>query len=367
MTRQATTTISPREASPGPRRGPSAASPRGRVRYRRLHGLGNDYVFVHHADLRDREPSEVARVVSDRHRGVGGDGLISIETCVADATAGDGAWIRMRMWNADGSPGGMCGNGVRGAVRFAIEEALIEPRDGRCVVEIGRRRVPCRVLEPEPKFLVSVDMGAASLAWDEVPFRPISALPEPESPVLRSPAELASLGIARFDEVRQALVEACSGWAVASMGNPHLVLLSPTDTGFGSTPLAAIGPLLERAVAFPQRTNVHLVRVEHRRRFRMRTWERGTGATLACGSGACAAFAILQRTGAIEESAIAVLEGGDLALSRLQSGSIEMTGPTESCCEGGMDLDELIAAAGRRSAGTFAIPVDIDAVEQGTP
>lgn len=337
------------------------------IAFRRLHGLGNDYVFLHERSLDLRRSDEVARVLSDRHRGVGGDGVISIEA-IGDSDPGSTPRLRMRMWNADGSEGGMCGNGVRGAVRFAIEEGLVEVGEtgaGRAVVvEIGAREVRCRVVETSPRFLVSVDMGECVFEWSAIPFRPVRPLAAATSGTLRSPDELDTVGASQDIANSFALRGFIRGWSVASMGNPHLVLAVPDAERIDEATLAALGSSLEHAVAFPERTNVHLVEVRRRDRFRMRTWERGTGRTLACGSGACAAFAILRRAGELDAAATAMLDGGELELAMLESDRIEMTGPTEHCCAGTVDLGALLAA-GRRRPTTIESPLEIDLVEGG--
>jgi len=327
------------------------------IPFRRLHGAGNDYVFVHRRDLDDVDGGRAAVALADRHRGVGGDGLISIEVSATRGATDPPPRIRMRMWNADGSESGMCGNGVRGAVRFAVEEGLIDADlvagPSGVVVEIGERRVRCRLAETGRVFRVSVEMGRASFDGSAIPFHPTRSLDGASSPRLRTAAEFDALGAA-IDPPRSLV-----GWSVASMGNPHLVLVVSDPAALDGCPLATVGAALERAPAFPERTNVHLARVEGRGRFRLRTWERGSGITLACGSGACAAFAILRRGGLLKGPAAAVLDGGTLDLASCAEGGIEMTGPSESCCRGRADLTALLAAVGRRSE-IPATPCEID-------
>jgi len=322
--------------------------------FRRLHGLGNDYVFVDDHELRGLDPGEVACAVADRHRGIGGDGLISVALVEPDARGGP-ARLRMRMWNADGSPSGMCGNGVRGVVRYAVEEGLVEAFGDRAmpremIVEIGDREARCRVVAIEPVFRVVVDMGRASFDWESVPCRPVRPIRESVAGRLHGPGDLEALGVGTDAAHRW------RGWGIASMGNPHLVLVATEDRDLEDLPLEAIGGRFERAPAFPERTNVHLARVEGRGRFRLRTWERGSGVTLACGSGACAAFALLSRCGAVDEVATARLDGGDLDLALGDHERIEMTGPSEPCCTGTADLAALLANLGR-GAGPAARPV----------
>lgn len=327
MTRSASPTI------------PNRRTPTRTIAFRRLHGLGNDYVFVHHRELDGVDASELARAVADRHRGVGGDGLISV-AALEGPEAGGPSHLIMRMWNADGSSGGMCGNGVRGVVRFAVEEGLVRRERASeskgVLVEIGSRRTTCRLLASGSVFQVRVDMGPANFDWASVPFLPERAAADASAPRLRRTDEEDLLGSV------VPLPDALLGWAVASMGNPHLVLVVPDAAVFEGVPLASIGPSLERAAAFPERTNVHVVQVEDRTAFRMRTWERGTGPTLACGSGACAAFATLHRVGMVDGAARASLEGGDLDLALGTDGGIRMTGPSEACCRGNFDLEAIL-------------------------
>jgi len=362
MTRTRSTT--PQRA----RRSPGSPRPANRLAYRRLHGLGNDYVFVRGRDLRHACGVEAVRALSDRHRGVGGDGVISIELG-EDASPAATPRLRMRMWNADGSEGGMCGNGVRGAVRFAIEEELVEFEESatsrEVVVEIGDRAVRCRIVEISPRFLVAVDMGACDFGWAAVPFRPTRPLVAAPPDTLRSVDELDALGASGNLGSPGDLAASLRGWSVASMGNPHLVLMVSSRAEIDSVPLTTLGPLLEHAAAFPARTNVHLAKVETRTRFQMRTWERGTGPTLACGSGACAAFGILHRCGDLDAAATAVLDGGALDLATGAAGRIEMTGPSETCCTGIVDLDALLAAR-RSEPATIGTPIEIELDAEAT-
>ena len=253
------------------------------LRFTKMHGIGNDYVYVDLFDQRlPEDPSALARAVADRHLGIGGDGLILIGPS-------DRADARMRMFNADGSEGEMCGNGVRCVAKY-IHDHGIAPRP-RVTVETGRGVLTLDLtIERGLAQRVRVDMGSPILRSDAIP----TTLPG--DPPVDAATEVAGRSLAL---------------TCVSMGNPHAVAYVDTPAIF---PMETIGPLIERHPAFPNRVNFHAVEVLGAGEVRMRTWERGSGITLACGTGACAVCVAGVLTGRTERRLLAHLPGGDLEL-----------------------------------------------------
>ncbi len=348
------------KAEPSDRRGLECS--RGEVAaacpFRRLHGLGNDYVFLSERDAAAFDRAALAAALSDRHFGVGGDGLI----CIDGLSAESGADLAMRMWNADGSESGMCGNGLRCAVLFALSDGLgkawtedllgrlrnlgsLRIRTGRGVVMARVPRLGLHAAE------VEIDVGPALFEVGAVPAR--FAWVENDASLVGCPPATFDWCGAEFDSAAESWIGdgTLIGWSLASMGNPHLVLELATPAAVASFALSRIGPRLEHAPAFPQRTNVHVAAIDGPDRFVMRTWERGSGITLACGSGAAATFAVLGRQGRLADSATAQLPGGNLRLSRTDAGSIELRGEAVESCRGTAAIELLLE---RRRAALVA-------------
>ncbi len=324
------------------------------IPFRRIHGLGNDYVFLAEADADaircDRR--RLALALADRHFGVGGDGLITV-AAIADGDAD----LHMRMWNADGSESGMCGNGLRGAVRFALTGGLGEPvadrleallRSGRAIrVKIGRGVVAATAYAlDDGTFEVEIDVGRPILASREIPVA-IDGVAADE-PVLSMPASSIGAFGASLDHERgrAGAFAGLRSWSCVSMGNPHLVLELGSPEEVAAFELSRIGPILEHAAAFPARINVHAAAVIDRQRFRMRTWERGSGITMACGSGACATFVALRHRGLIGDRAFGELPGGVLRLAATADGSILMRGEAFESCRGTVEPMAILARLG---------------------
>jgi diaminopimelate epimerase len=296
---------------------PAAALP-----FVKMHGAGNDYVYVD--GFRDRapdDPAALAPAISDRHRGVGGDGLI----LVLPSARGQ---ARMRMFNADGSESEMCGNGIRCVAHLVVSRGHAAP--GPVTIETGRGLLTVVVERIGPRLSrVRVDMGAPILAPAAIP-----VLPEP------SPGAPVPRGEPVVDEATVTLGEPEAWWERAgldprltavSMGNPHAIYWC---RDVAAVPLEAIGPRVERHPLFPQRTNVHFVQVLDRGRVRMRTWERGSGITQACGTGASAVCVAGVLGGRTERRVVAELPGGDLELEWSAAAGVAMTGPAEEVFEG---------------------------------
>ena len=258
-------------------------------------GLGNDFVVLD--ALRDRlpeSPAVFARAVCDRRRGVGGDGLLILEK-------GQGAPFRMRMWNPDGSESEMCGNGLRCAAAILLARGYASAEGVEIETGAGVLRADFR------EGGIAVAMGVARLTRGE-----IGMLGPPEETFVERE------------------IEGYVGTAV-SMGNPHLVVFVPDVE---SIDLGREGRALERHPLFPARTNVHFVQVLGPEEARVRIWERGAGATLACGTGACAVAVAGVLTGRLAPRSTVRLPGGALALEVAEDRRVTMTGPAEIVFEG---------------------------------
>lgn len=267
--------------------------------FRKMHGIGNDFVVV---DAR-REPvtigPELARRIADRHRGVGFDQLLVLEPARAPE-----ADVFMRILNADGSESGACGNGTRCVASLLMDE------DGRERVAVETRN---GVLACERQgALVAVDMGRARMRWSDIPLAR-------EEDTLHLPVKAGALSDA----------------VGISMGNPHAVFFVDDAE---AVDLDRLGPMLENDPLFPQRTNVEVAQVLDTERIRLRVWERGVGITLACGSGACATVVAAARRGLTKRQVAIDLDGGRLMLDWRENGSVIMTGPAATSFEGRFPL-----------------------------
>jgi diaminopimelate epimerase len=263
-----------------------------------MHWIGNDYVYVNCFDVPfPKDPAELARRMSDRHFGIGGDGLILI--CPSDR--GADAW--MRMYNADGSEAEMCGNGVRCVAKFVYDHGIKRTETLR--IQTGRGVLPIDVETAGGKVMrARVNMGQPILEGPQIPTK-LAGNPPLDVP-------LTTEG--------QTLQVTC-----VSMGNPHCVtyVASATDEL-----VLGLGPKIERSAMFPRKTNVEFVEVLSGSEVRQRTWERGSGETLACGTGASAVCVAGVLTGRTERRIVNHLRGGDLELEwREADGCVYMTGP----------------------------------------
>jgi len=272
------------------------------MKFTKMHGLGNDYVFVDNADASVDDPSSLARAVSDRHTGIGSDGLILIQPSEA-------ADVRMEMYNADGSRAEMCGNGLRCVAKYTVEHGLARGSTIRVETDSGPRLCECRVLDGRVRS-VRVDMGPPSLE--------ASSLPSTLAPgrVVDQPLQIDG----------HEYIITC-----VSMGNPHAVVFVEE---LGSIDLEVVGPKFENAPEFPERINAHFVRVDSPDHVTMRTWERGSGITQACGTGACAVCVAGAVTGRTQRSVTATLPGGDLEIEWAEDDHVYMTGPADEVFTG---------------------------------
>lgn len=282
------------------------------MEFHKLHGAGNDYVYIDLAEESAPEPASLARFVSNRNFGIGADGLILI----APATRPDAA-ARMVMFNADGSEGAMCGNGIRCIAKYLFDrrrigrEAVIETKSGVVGVTV--------VGEADGKATaIRVAMGRPRLRPAEIPTT-LRAAGGDDAPVVDLP--LAAAGA----EHRVTCV---------SMGNPHCVIFRE---GIDGLDLARIGPPLENHAVFPERANIEFVEVVSPTRLRQRTWERGSGETLACGTGAAAVLVAAVMNGLAERRAEIELRGGVLVIEWRADDEVTMTGPAVHVFSGRLD------------------------------
>ncbi len=299
------------------------------MRFIKMHGIGNDYVYVNGFAHPVADPAEVARKISDRHFGVGGDGLILVAPADEEGRRG-GAIVRMRMFNADGSEAEMCGNGVRCVCKFAYDHNVAPGvrEQNPLLVQTGRGvlRLAYELDSAGKVSLVTVDMGEPILAPAEIPVR----LPDlsrvvnhPMHGLFTWPAGYGEWGHGAGLDPRMTCI---------SMGNPHAVFFVQDVQ---AVPLEAVGPIIEKHNLFPRRINVHVVQVARGSEMIMRTWERGSGITLACGTGAAAVCVAGVLTGRSERKVLIHLPGGDLTLEwRASDGHVHMTGPATEVFQG---------------------------------
>ena len=273
------------------------------MKFTKMHGCGNDYVYINCFNETVEDPSALAIKVSDRHFGIGSDGLILIcPSTVAD--------FRMRMFNADGSEGEMCGNGIRCVAKYVYDHGMTDVKKISIETGAGIKYLDLTV-EDGKVSLVKVDMGEPILAPAEIP------VDFAGERMVNEPVEVDG-----------------KEWNMTcvSMGNPHAVVFVP-DTK--SLELEKMGPHFEHHKIFPKRTNTEFVQILSRNEINMRVWERGSGETLACGTGTCASVMACILNGYTEHEVLVHLIGGDLTIHYDEkSNHIFMTGPAVTVFEG---------------------------------
>lgn len=280
-----------------------------KLRFTKMHGIGNDYIYFNAFDQEIPDPSALAVRLSDRRFGIGGDGVILVcPSCVADA--------KMRMFNEDGSEGKMCGNGIRCVAKF-IHDCGIVPADQTTVTieTLSGIKTIELFLEDGVAVAAKVDMGAAILSPKEIP--------------------VIFDGERMIDEPLD--VDGATYQVTAvSMGNPHCVTFVEDPYAIE---IEKIGPKFERHPAFPDRVNTEFVKVIDDHTLQMRVWERGSGETWACGTGACATVVAACLNGYCEkgEDITVKLRGGDLVI-RYTEETVVMTGPAETVFEGTVEV-----------------------------
>lgn len=272
------------------------------MRFTKMQGTGNDYVYVNLFEEEVRDPSALARLVSQPHFGVGSDGLILIGPS-------DKADFRMRIFNTDGSEGEMCGNACRCVGKYVYERGLTEKTDLTLETGAGERRLALTVRDGAVER-VTVNMGRPELRPALIP--------------VDLPGERAVESRLTVDG--EEVTVTC-----VSMGNPHAVVF--TDD-LSDTMIRRLGPRIEHHPAFPHRTNVEFAAAEQPGRLRVRVWERGCGETQACGTGACAVLVAAVLTGRAPREADVTLPGGTIRVAWQADGSVIQTGPADFVFDG---------------------------------
>jgi len=265
------------------------------MKFTKMQGLGNDYVYVNAMEETITDPGRIAEIVSDRHFGIGADGLILIGSS-------EKADFFMDMYNADGSRGNMCGNGIRCVAKYIYDKGLSDKTELAIETLSGIKYIKLTVKNGST-VLAEVDMG---------------------EPVFEKAKEAVEVNGSNFEFNR------------ISMGNPHAVIFVDDTENF---PLEEIGPQIEKHELFPDRVNAEFCKVIDRKTIQMRVWERGSGETLACGTGACATAVAGVLNGLTEAEATIRLLGGDLLVrwDRDQN-RVFMTGPAEFVFDGEINI-----------------------------
>ncbi len=277
------------------------------MKFTKMEGLGNDYVYVNCFRETVDNPSEVAKKVSDRHFGIGSDGLILIKPSeVAD--------FRMDMYNADGSQAEMCGNGIRCVAKYVYDYGLTDKTSISIETLAGIKYLDLQVTDGKVS-LITVNMGSPELIPDKIPVISDSTR------VVDEPIEV--------DGTTYKMT-------CVSMGNPHCIVFVDDTASF---PLETVGPLFENHERFPKRVNTEFIQLLDRKTVNMRVWERGSGETLACGTGACASAVACILNGLTEDEITLHLLGGDLIVRWDQEENlVYMTGPARVVFDGEIAL-----------------------------
>lgn len=276
------------------------------MQFTKMQGIGNDYIYVNLFMEHVAHPSDLSRHISDRHFGIGSDGLVLIGPS-------DKADLRMQMFNADGSEGKMCGNACRCIGRYAYERGLTDRTTFTLETGSGIRTISLNVVEGKVQSAV-VDMGEPIFTAEEIPT------------TLSNPNE---------DSI---LVNGVT-WPVTSlsMGNPHCVTFVEDPDALE---LSEIGPSFEHNSVYPEGVNTEFVSICPDGSLRLRVWERGSGETMACGTGACAALVAAAIHGMSPRSNVVHLRGGDLRIEWREDGHVLQEGPAEFVCDGVWPDDE---------------------------
>lgn len=279
------------------------------MKFTKMHGCGNDYVYVNCFQEKIENPSEVAKFVSDRHMGIGSDGLILIKPSeVAD--------FAMGMYNLDGSEGAMCGNGVRCIAKYVYDYGLTDKTSFSLETKAGIKYLDLTV-ENGKVVMVKVDMGSPILDAKQVP------VVSDKEQVIDEPIVVDGI------EYRMTAV---------SMGNPHAVVFVDDTEQFD---LDTIGPKFEHHEAFPDRVNAEFVQIIDEENVNMRVWERGSGETLACGTGTCATAVACVLNGLTKDTVNVHVRGGDIIVHYdRENDKVFMTGPATVVFDGEITLPD---------------------------
>lgn len=284
------------------------------MRFTKMHGCGNDYIYINGFEeiIAQEKKQRLAQSLSDRHFGIGGDGVIFInQTDMAD--------FEMEMYNADGSRAEMCGNGIRCVAKYVYDHGMTE-KTKLSIVSCGQVKYLELFLEDGKVSTVKVNMGAPILKAADIP-------------VICDSEKAIADRLEAGDQVYQ--------MTCVSMGNPHAVIFMEDVENLN---LEQIGPLFEHHVRFPNRINTEFVKVVDRTHVDMRVWERGTGETLACGTGCCAAVVACVLNGLTEEEVAVKLLGGEIIIEwDRKDNLVYMTGPAATVFEGEISESSLSA------------------------
>ena len=282
------------------------------MKFTKMQGIGNDYVYVNCFEETVKDPAAVARYVSDRHFGIGSDGLILIKPS-------DIADCEMDMYNLDGSQGAMCGNGIRCVAKYVYDYGIVKKENSSVSTKSGIKYLDLTVRDGKVA-LVRVNMGSPVLTASQIP-------------VVSSTEEMINAPLKVNGETYYI--------TAVSMGNPHAIVYM---TDVDHLDIGEIGPYFENHMAFPDRVNTEFVEVLDDHTLKMRVWERGSGETLACGTGACAVAVASILNGHVDgEKPVTVkLLGGDLEIFwDRQENLVYMTGPAATVFDGEIDLSFL--------------------------
>jgi diaminopimelate epimerase len=278
------------------------------MNFTKMHGAGNDYVYVNCFAEKVEHPEQVAIKVSNRNFGIGSDGLILI----MPSTKAD---VRMRMFNSDGSESEMCGNGIRCVAKYAYDHGIVNSKEIAAETGAGILTLQLFTNGQNKVDRVRVNMGKPRIKRSEIPM-----IGADSDKVVNEPLNI----------LHTTFQITC-----ASMGNPHCVIFVDDVASFQ---VEKYGPLIENHELFPRRTNVEFVQIISRTEVRQRTWERGAGETLACGTGASAVCVAGVLNGLTEKKILNHLSGGDLELEWADDGNLYMTGPAVEVFSGEMAL-----------------------------
>ena len=282
------------------------------LKFTKMHGIGNDYVYVNCFKETVSDPEKLSIFVSDRHFGIGSDGLVLI-------MPSDKADFRMRMFNADGSEGMMCGNATRCIGKYVYDNGMTDKTDITLETKSGIKRLKLFVKDGKVETVL-VDMGKAIIKPADIPVR----------------SELDTFISQKITVNGKEKTVTC-----VSMGNPHCVLF--TDTPVDTIELEKIGPYFENHELFPERINTEFANILDDHTVKMRVWERGSGETWACGTGACAAAVAACLNGYCKqgEEITLKLRGGDLAITYNEDGTVLMRGPAAKVFDGELDETQI--------------------------
>jgi diaminopimelate epimerase len=277
--------------------------------FTKMHGLGNDYVYINAFTQTIDNPAQLAIEVSERHKGIGSDGII----LVAPSEVANGA---MWMFNADGSEAKMCGNGIRCVGKFLYDKGLVSSKEITVETRSGIKQLSLTTGVDGKVESVSVAMGKAEFRAAHIPVNASSDEAFPMAVIIDG---------SRFSSPQS--------FYCVSMGNPHAVMVVDSIT---DEYVLGMGPLIEKAAAFPENVNVEFIKVINRNHIEMRVWERGSGETMACGTGACASAVAAYRLGLTDKDVTVSLLGGDLHITIAEDWSVTMTGPATTVFEGSL-------------------------------